>query len=143
MLKFDHKEQPRDGKLSLLLATYFVPIFVALLDASARYGGGYLHVTPNLVALTLIYQYRMKYICWSITIADIGRTTGWTSDNIRRYWLEELPLAIPTIVVVHSAVRLSIEIADYELSTLYALKVVLFLWMIFIFLAEGVKRNKI
>jgi hypothetical protein len=33
VLKFDHKEQPKDGKLSLVLATYFVAIFVALLDA--------------------------------------------------------------------------------------------------------------
>lgn len=143
MLKFDQKKQPKDGKLSLVLAAYLVALLVALLDASASYRGGYLHVAANLVALTLIYQYRMKYICWSITIADIGRSTGWTSDNVRRYWLEELPLAIPTIVIVHSAVRLLTEMTDYELSTLYALKVVLFLCIIFILLAEGVKRNKI
>lgn len=143
MLKFDHKGQPKDGKLSLVLAAYLVALLVALLDASASYRGGYLHVAANLVALTLIYQYRMKYISWFFFLADIGRTTGWTSNNIKKYWLEELPLAIPTVVVVHSAVRLSTEIADYELSPLYAFKVVLFLSLIFVFLAEGVKRNRI
>ena len=143
MLKFDHKGQPKDGKLSLVLAAYLVALLVALLDASASYRGGYLQVAANLVALTLIYQYRLKYISWFFCLADIGRNTGWTSDNIRRYWLEEFPLAIPTVVVVHSAVRLSTEIADYELSLLYAFKVVLFLSLIFVFLAEGVKRNRI
>lgn len=143
MLKFDHKGQSYDGKLSLVLAAYIVAIFVSLLDASASYRGGYLIVAANIVALTIIYQYRMKYISWFFSIADIGRATGWTWDNIRKYWLEELPLAIPTVVVVHSAVRLSNGIADYELSPVYAFKVVLFLWMNFIFLAEGVKRNRI
>lgn len=142
MLKFDHKEQPKGGKLSLVLATYFAAIFVALLDASAHYSGGYLHVAANLVGLTLTYQYRTKYISWFFFIADIGRTRGWQSDDVRKYWLEELPLAIPTIVIVHSTVRLSTEIADYELSPLYAFKVVLLLWLIFILLAEGVRRNR-
>jgi hypothetical protein len=99
-------------------------------------------VAANLVALTLIYQYRTNYISWFFFIADIGRTRGWKSDDVRKYWLEELPLAIPTIVVVHSAVRLSTEIADYEISPLYAFKVVLLLWLIFILIAEGVKRNR-
>lgn len=144
MLKFGRAAASKLGKVRVLLFFYAIAIFVASMNSSITYGGGYIHTTAALLGVYVMHYYRKNYITWNYDLRSSFKISDGENTQYAMYFWEELPVVFPTIPILFYSSRIITGItASHQWSFLDFYKAGLFLFLAAVLLSEGHRRVKI